>query len=520
LLSLKQMLKKAKEVLSKLDNERLAIAIVSIIALALLFPLLVIAPGLLEAEWFLNILTVLAEYGSFIAGAAYIGRLCNLFTATSCEINKKEKTKVTTFLNKEVVMGRQILIREKELTPIGMLLGIMLAVVCIVLHVTVPFLSIFSWFAYILFILGYGCALAGLFNRLGSSMDGTRLPQEKTAILFGAGLGLVFAVSLIVVLALTGSLPLVAVAGISKVFFDLFVLHKTLFTLTFILSLTSVSTSFFDYFAKAYCFLKYRLGSQDKALNERIESRYHEYRGAFLGLGVGILLALGIIVGLLVTGGLASAPLVVAATLCITVITCGSATSALFSRIGRVIDGLKRPSVYPATVENKRTDEKPTLDVNENDLSKERERVIEISPKSQSTENTISCESDGTRINEGEVEIRSLTGLIMAKTGANTVNSTAKQNPELTAYSAPAMASHLGKTSTNSFNEQTPIVYSSSPRQSSAKFFQLNREEIQAVCLLQAESSRRCSHMFGITCGELYINKPKSASFGWVKALK
>jgi hypothetical protein len=101
LLSSKQILKRIKDIASKIDNERLAIAIVAILGLGLLLPLIIISPGLLESEWFLNILGVLAEYGSFIAGGAYIGRLFNLFTARSfITEDKKEKTKVTTLLNK------------------------------------------------------------------------------------------------------------------------------------------------------------------------------------------------------------------------------------------------------------------------------------------------------------------------------------------------------------------------------------------------------------------------------------
>jgi hypothetical protein len=137
------LLKKIKKLLSQLDNERLAIAAVAIAGLSLLLFLIIAAPELLESEWFLNILTVLAEYGSFIAGGAYIGRLFNLFTARLVTENNKEKTKVTTFLNNEVVMGRLIQNQEKELTPIGMLLGIALAIACIALHATVPFVNVF-----------------------------------------------------------------------------------------------------------------------------------------------------------------------------------------------------------------------------------------------------------------------------------------------------------------------------------------------------------------------------------------
>jgi hypothetical protein len=340
------ILHKIKEKLSKLDNERLAIGAVSMLGLSLLLPLLIVTPGLLESEWFLNLLSVPAEYASFIAGGAYLGRLLNLLTANSFKTETGQtKTKVTTLLNTETVMARRIGPQEKRFTPLGMLLGVILAIAFIALHATVPFFNIFSYFAYFLFILGYVCALGGLFNRLGSSIDGTRLQQEKKSILLGVILGLLVSISLMVILATTGTLPFVAVAGISKAFFDLFVLHKVLFSLAFILSITSTTASFFDYFSKAYCFLKYHgLGTKDELLNERIASRRHEYRGAFLGLMAGCLLTLGIITGLALTGGLAAAPIALCATLFIITITCPSIISALFSRIGRVVDGVLRPS--------------------------------------------------------------------------------------------------------------------------------------------------------------------------------
>lgn len=361
-----------KEKLSKLDNERLAIGAVSMLGLSLLLPLLIVTPGLLESEWFLDLLSVPAEYASFIAGGAYIGRLINLLTAQETKDGKK--TKVSTLLNSEALMSRRIGPQEKRFTPVGMLLGMGLAIACIALHVAVPFLNVFSYFAYILFILGYACALGGLFNRLGSSIDGTRLRQEKKAILFGAIVGLLVSLCLIAILVSTGTLPFVAVAGISKVFFDLFVLHKVLFSLAFVLSITSTTASFFDYFSKAYCFLKYHgLGAKDAVLNERIEARKHEYRGAFVGLMTGCLLTLTIITGLALTGGLAAAPIAVCATLFMITITSTSVMAALFSRIGRVIDGIMRPSNLVTKTETTDMEKTNTIEksktVNQDDIN-------------------------------------------------------------------------------------------------------------------------------------------------------
>lgn len=332
------IIEKIKKKIIKLDNERLAIGLISILGIVLLLPLLIIAPGLFESEWFLNLLTVPAEYGSFVADAAYLGRLLNLFSARPYANGKR--TKIINFLSQEVIINRQIGYAEKLFTPIGMLLGVSLGIFCLSLHAVIPFWNVFSYFAYILFILGYACALGGLFNRLASSFDGTRLKQEKMAIFLGVVLGLLIALSLFIILILTGTIPFVAVIGISKPFVDLLLLHKFLFALPFVLSLTSITTSCFDYFAKAYCFLKYIWGTQDESVNERIESRYYEYKAAFFGISFGCLLALGIAIGLFLTGTLVATPIAIAATIFATIIICNNVLAALFSRLGRFIDGI------------------------------------------------------------------------------------------------------------------------------------------------------------------------------------
>ena len=330
-------LEKIKKKVINLDNERLGIALISIVGLGLLFPLVVIAPGLYESEWFLNLLTVPAEYGSFIADGAYLGRLWNLLTSRSCANGKK--TKIKNFLNQEITIDRQVGNAEKLFTPIGMLLGISLGIFCIALHAVIPFWEALSYFAYILFILGYACALGGLFNRLASSIDGVRLQQEKIAIFVGLVLGLLISLSLFSILVLTGTMPFVVVIGISKSFTDLLLLHKFLFAFPFVLSLTSLITSCFDYVAKAYCFFKYLCGTDDAPINERVKSRYYEYQTAFLGISFGCLLALGISLGLFFSGCLVASPVAIAATIFAVIVMCNNVLAALFSRLGRLIDG-------------------------------------------------------------------------------------------------------------------------------------------------------------------------------------
>lgn len=336
----KLIIEKIKKKIIKLDNEHLAIGLISIVGLGLLLPLLIVAPGLFESEWFLNFIIVPSEYGSFLADAGYFGRLWNLCTARPYANGKQ--TKIRNFLNKEIIIDKKIGYAEKLFTPIGMLLGVSLGIFCVSLHAVIPFWDVFSYFAYILFILGYACLAGGLFNRLASSFDGARLKQEKISIFIGASLGLVISLSLLTVLIVTGTIPFVVVIGISKPFIDLLILHKFLFALPFVLSLTSITTSFFDYFSKAYCFFIYLCGTEDESVNRRIASRYYEYKCAFLGIILGCLLSLGITLGLFFVGSLIATPIAIAATIFTTIIICNNVLAALFSRFGRFFDGIKQ----------------------------------------------------------------------------------------------------------------------------------------------------------------------------------
>lgn len=387
------IIEKIKKKIIKLDNERLAIGLISILGLGLLLPLLIIAPGLFESEWFLNLLTVPAEYGSFVADAAYFGRLLNLFTARPYANGKR--TKIRNFLSQEIIINRQIGYAEKLFTPIGMLLGISLGIFCIFLHAVIPFWNAFSYFAYILFILGYACALGGLFNRLASSFDGTRLKQEKLAITVGVTLGLLIALSLFTLLVLTGTMPFVAVIGISKPFIDLLLLHKFLFALPFVLSLTSITTSCFDYFSKAYCFLKYIWGTQDESINERIESRYYEYKAAFFGISFGCLLALGITIGLCLAGSFVATPIAIAATIFVTIIICNNVLAALFSRLGRFIDGI----IHVSTVQ------KGPLQVDESSFS-DTNLILKRRSLSLPLLTSISHSTKGQDLNDNEIRFK------------------------------------------------------------------------------------------------------------------
>ncbi|WP_010598643.1 hypothetical protein [Rickettsiella massiliensis] len=128
-----QCWRSAKTKLIYLDNERLAIGAVTFIGVGLLIPILILTPELIESFNPTFLFEILAQYGSFIAGGAYLGRFVNIMTACLIEVPPlSKKTQVTTVFNDKVLVGRPILGCEKTLTPIGMLLGASLAIACIV----------------------------------------------------------------------------------------------------------------------------------------------------------------------------------------------------------------------------------------------------------------------------------------------------------------------------------------------------------------------------------------------------
>lgn len=112
--------------------------------------------------------------------------------------------------------------------------------------------------------------------------------------------------------------------------------------------MTSLTTSCFDYVAKAYCFFKYLCGTNDdEAINEWVKSRYYEYQTAFLGIIFCCLLALGISFGLFFTGSLIAGSIAIAGTIFATIIICNNVLAALFSRLGRLFDGIIDVSTPP-----------------------------------------------------------------------------------------------------------------------------------------------------------------------------
>jgi hypothetical protein len=319
--------------LKNFDNERWGILGAGLCAIPI-FLVLCLSPGLIESQWFVNLLIFPAVYGTFIAIGAYLGRMFNLGTFQGSQ--SSDQFQVHTLIKKNVRTTRPIGLLEKALTIIGFIIGIGLAIACCC-QIAVPFASVLSVFAYLIFVLGYACNVAGLFNRLGSAMDGTRLKQEKKAILISVALGVLFSALSLILLSITGAWPFVEQTAITQFFYELSSsLPLGLLVPVFLASSVSVITSCFDYGTKSCCFLRFLLGSSDAALNARIDQRYHEYHGALIGFIIGLSIA-AIFTFCFLTSGVSIPSMV---TVIFIAVTCTSVLSSVSSRIGRVIDGL------------------------------------------------------------------------------------------------------------------------------------------------------------------------------------
>lgn len=320
--------------LKNFDNERWGIFGAGLCAIPIFLILCFVSPGLIESQWFVNLLIFPAVYGTFIAIGAYLGRIFNLGTFQGSQ--SSDQFQVHTLVKKNVRTTRPIGLLEKVLTTVGFIIGIGLAIACCC-QIAVPFVSVLSVFAYLIFVLGYACNVAGLFNRLGSAIDGTRLKQERNAILISIALGCVFSALSLILLSITGAWPFVEQPAITNFFYELSSsLPLGLIVPVFLASSVSVITSCFDYGTKSYCFLRYLLGSADSALNARIGQRYHEYHGALIGFIIGLSIA-AIFSFCFLTAGISIPSMV---TVIFIAVTCTSVLSSVSSRIGRVIDGL------------------------------------------------------------------------------------------------------------------------------------------------------------------------------------
>ncbi|GEM_PF-2968927 len=282
--------------------QRAMLFAIPISLLLLLYLFIVDADALLLDEWFFDLMIAPAFVGGMLSGATYIGRNFDNF--------KKSSGKA-----------------ERIGTLVGTLMGIGAAVLMAVLKVAMPFTGILYGLANAVFTLNTISSFGGIGNRIGSCIDDTRPKNERWAmgitVFIGAALGI-----FLVATALTAG---ISIMGITTFVTGGAALPAWIAGAIFVISFTSSLTSIADYSSKTINFIR----------STYAKDKFHEYRGACTGIGVGVIVGLVIVAAIVMTQpylfagimGIAAATLVVA--------TCAGIIGGLFSRMGRFIDKFK-----------------------------------------------------------------------------------------------------------------------------------------------------------------------------------
>lgn len=354
----------------KLDNYRWALILGLPIALAILIPLLalgVITGVYLIPDWLIGLFFIPSFLGNFISGSTYIGRLIDSITALLSKKSKNDEEKIPPItlisaIARKVTNLGHFSKWELFFTGLGFLLGIGITAALIATGFGVPLIEhLPSVLAYSLFALGNVAAFAGLGNRFGVSTSGDsklRLTPERKAILIAILIG----IALGIILAITGGMGAIPVAGITAFFIGakFTALTGTLFTL----SLASTLASATDYFVRAFYYLRYLIGTTDQKTNELItgpNSKLHEYRGAFIGVSAGLVLGAVAVATLMLTQPHLFIGVLGVVALVMVVVAATSMLGGLCSRIGRYLDGFKNQA-NSGTASNKSTpDDAPQL---------------------------------------------------------------------------------------------------------------------------------------------------------------
>lgn len=350
-----------REKLLKLDNFRWALMLGLPIALAILIPLLAagaITGIYLIPDWLVNLFFVPSFIGGLTAAAGYIGRLIDGFT--NWLSGKGRSTTLASELSGQKLNKTPTSPWEILFTLIGVAIGIAITLALILSGVGVPFAGILPFgLACIVFGLSNINTFAGLANRLGSSIGAipvlfgkakdeydqkSRLIEERVAVFLAILIGLAIGLALV----FTMGAGLVPVGGITAFFIGMHLpaaATGALFTLSFAGTLASAT----DYFARAGSYAKYLIlkhGLHDKTqrmtdMESYISGRTHEYRGAFVGVSIGLIIGAIAIGVLLATQPYLFAGVLGAVALIMVAVAATSIIGGLAARIGRYLDGLK-----------------------------------------------------------------------------------------------------------------------------------------------------------------------------------
>lgn len=341
------------ESIKKFDNFRWAALSVLPLSFALLIYLISIGALAIygiNPAWLVYLLRIPFLAGALLSGATYLGRVVDAFTTRpvadvsplspapdplSADTMLTIADKVgpgfylSTFMNHKIKVANPIRAGEKWGTLLGISAGIAVTVILpIVCDYAVPFGDALKGFAYAVFGLCNAGVFGGLGNRIGSCcIDKARLPNERAAIIISAVLGTIVGFALVFFLSSAVFSALTVTAFFTNGLILLPVVAKIILFTVQSGGITAAAT---DYVARSYNFLF-------KQKDPVVQKRIHEYRGAAVGISLGLMITIGIFVALCLTQPVIPCFLILPVLL---MAANFSIFGGLCSRIGRCIDGL------------------------------------------------------------------------------------------------------------------------------------------------------------------------------------
>jgi hypothetical protein len=365
------------ESLKNLDNFRWAALSVLPLSFALLIYLIsmgALAIYGINPAWLVYLMRIPFLTGALLSGATYLGRLVDAFTTRAVAevsplspeldpavldttLKTANKTGLSfylsTFLNFKIKVANPIRAGEKWCTLLGISAGAAVTIILpIVCDYAVPFAGALKGLAYAVFGLCNVGVFGGLGNRLGSCcIDKSRLPNERAAIVASVVLGTIMGFTLVFCLSSAVFSALTVTAFFTN---GLILLPMVAKIILFTVQSGGITAAAADYATRAY---NYFFKQNDPVVQKRI----HEYRGAAVGISVGLMMTIGIFVALCLTQPIAP----YFAILPFLLMTANfSIFGGLCSRLGRCIDGLVGSNMRPdQTVSPQLTDQqKPEVD--------------------------------------------------------------------------------------------------------------------------------------------------------------
>lgn len=313
---------RALERVKRYDNYRKAVLIALPVATLLLVYLVSIgAEELFLSDWFISLISIPNFVAFQLGTAAYLGGF----------LDNLKKRQDKTYNGRRELIG----------TALGITIGALTGMWLISAGLAIPFGATLFAGASVLYVARQVNIFAGIGNRVGRLLDpGSRPMLEKAIVGIGMSIGLMVGAAL----TATGLAGLIGLAGVTTFISAGGAIPVWLAAGLFIITLTSGIGSTADYVAKSANFLKYCFVSPNDQL---VKDRFHEYRGALVGVSVGLILAAITVTALALTQPALFTGVVGAIIGTLVFSTGASVCGSICSRTGRFLDCLPDEKTPP-----------------------------------------------------------------------------------------------------------------------------------------------------------------------------